>query len=174
MNCFGLGVFLGKTTFISLCSAWRNSAVTFSFTWLLNPLHFNLFTIYANQYFRYVSCLSTEEWSHSARWLQAFAELVIFVLLTLKSHWRGRWTTSVNNICLYFYKKVYIFPRKWSCRFYVKCIFYDMGHVFPWKWPWEFVCELYFSIFFWDELCICLKNKDDIFSLKIIMRTFEL
>jgi len=70
-----------------------------------------------------VSCLSTEEWSHSARWLQAFAELVIFVLLTLKSHWRGRWTTSVNNICLYFYKKVYIFPRKWSCRFYVKCIF---------------------------------------------------
>jgi len=132
---------------ISLCSAWRNSAVTFSFTWLLNPLHFNLFTIYANQYFRYVSCLSTEEWSHSARWLQAFAELVIFVLLTLKSHWRGRWTTSVNNICLYFYKKVYIFPRKWSCRFYVKCIFYDMGHVFPWKQPWEFVCELYFSIF---------------------------
>jgi len=94
-----------------------------------------------------VSCLSTEEWSHSARWLQAFAELVIFVLLTLKSHWRGRWTTSVNNICLYFYKKVYIFPRKWSCRFYVKCIFYDMGHVFPWKQPWEFVCELYFSIF---------------------------
>ena len=120
-----------------------------------------------------VSCLSTEEWSHSARWLQAFAELVIFVLLTLKSHWRGRWTTSVNNICLYFYKKVYMFPRKWSWLILCEVYFNNMGHVFPWKRPWEFVCELYFSIFS-EELCICLKDKDDIISLKIIMRTFEL
>ena len=117
--------------------------------------------------------------SHPTRWLQAFAELVRFVVLSLKSHWKGRWTTSDAVYMWTIFVSIFIrrfiyFLESDLDRFYVKCIFNDMGHVFPWKQPWEFVCELYFFIFSWDELCISLKDKDDIISLKIIMRTFEL
>ena len=175
---FGLGVFLGKAT-LSHYLLKEIMWLHFSFTWLIHPLHFNLFTIYEiNISGRYELFKHWRDKSHSTRWLQAFTELVRFVVLSLKSNWRGRWTTKwcslcVNNICLYFYKKVYMFPRKWSWLILCEVYFSNMGHVFPWKRPWEFVCELYFSIFS-EELCICLKDKDDIISLKIIMRTFEL
>ena len=144
---FGLGVFLWQSHLISL-SAWRNYVITFSFTWLIHPLHFNLFTIYEiNISGRYELFKHWRDKSHSTRWLQAFAELVRFVVLSLKSHWKGRWTTSDAVYMWTIFVSIFIrrfiyFLKSDLDRFYVKCIFNDMGHVFPWKQPWEFVCEL--------------------------------
>jgi len=91
---FGLGVFLGRAT-LSHYLLKEIMWLHFSFTWLIHPLHFNLFTIYEiNISGRYELFKHWRDKSHSTRWLQAFAELVRFVVLSLKSNWRGRWTTS--------------------------------------------------------------------------------
>lgn len=171
---FGLGVFLGKATLSYYALVEEIQILYF-------PVHgcsiFKLFTIYAN----HISgkCELFKYWrdkSHSTRWLQAFEELVRFVVLSVKPHWRGRWTTSdavyVWTIFVSIFRRWFIyFLKSYLVWFCVKCILITWVMYFLGNDHMSLCVNYIFP--FWDGLCICLKDRDDVISLKIIM-TFEL